>query len=392
MAVMRSFLAAGMMGILAESGLAQPDGFVVREGFSVTVAIESLPRARFLEFGDNGVLYVSRDTPGDITAFRDGDGDGKYEKLGVFTSGKSFTHGMFFRDGWLWFTTPEGVYKGRDSDGDGDADEIVDVVTGLDGKGGHWWRSIFVAEDGFYTSVGCSGNISEDLDTDRQKLWKYSLDGKSKELFCGGIRNTEKLRLRPGTTELWGLDHGSDNFGEPIGDKPGKQQPITDLNPPDEFNRYVKDGFYGHPYVTGDRLPRHEYLERPDIHALAAKTIPPAWPVGAHWATNGFCFVDPAMNQKTKALPPDWEGDAIIGCHGSWNSLKPVGYCVARIRFDHDPKLGGNPVGLEKIVSTIDEAGKVRARPVDCVQAPDGTILFSADQPGRVYRLTRTAP
>jgi hypothetical protein len=26
---------------------------------------------------------------------------------------------------------------------------------------------------------------------------------------------------------------------------------------------------------------------------------------------------------------------------------------------------------------------------VDCVQAPDGSVLFSADQPGRVYRVTR---
>jgi glucose/arabinose dehydrogenase len=41
-----------------------------------------------------------------------------------------------------------------------------------------------------------------------------------------------------------------------------------------------------------------------------------------------------------------------------------------------------------KIVKTLEAENEVvRARPVDCAQAPDGSILFSADQPGRVYRI-----
>lgn len=365
-----------------------PDGFIVREGFTVTT-IASLPGARFLEIDDKGTLYVSRPQQGDITTFRPAEA-GRYERLATFTSGKPTTHGLCFHDGWLWFTTSGAVFKARDTTGDGVADETIEVVSGLPRGGGHWWRSLLVTDSAFYTSIGDSGNITDQSDTDRQKLWKFSLDGKTRTLFSSGLRNTEKLRVRPGTTEVWGLDHGSDNFGEPIGDTPGRNQPITDLNPPDEFNLYTEGGFYGHPFIVGPRIPRYEYRDRADIFELAAKTVPPAWPVGAHWATNGFCFIDPALNQQTKHLPPDFEGDAIIACHGSWNSSKPVGYCIARIRFDHDKALGGHPVGLEKLVSTIDAAGKVRARPVDCVQAPDGSIIFSSDQPGRLYRLSRT--
>ena len=367
---------------------AQPDGFTVREGFQVSIAIPAFPGARFMELDDKGTLYISR-PKGDITAFK-AKGDGTYEQLGAFITGKPTAHGLCFHDGWLWFSTTGAIFKARDTTGDGIADETVEVTHDLPKGGGHWWRSILVTDDAFYTSIGCSGNITDDSGTERLKIWKFALDGTGKSLFASGLRNTEKLRLRPGTTEIWGLDHGSDDFGQPIGDKPGSDQPITDLNPPDEFNKYVQDGFYGHPFITGTRVPRYEYQDRKDIHDLAAKTTPPEWAIGAHWATNGFCFIDPALNDKTKALPADCSGDAFIACHGSWNSSAPVGYCIARIRFDHDPKLGGRPVGLEKIVSTLDKSGKVLARPVDCVQAPDGSVLFSVDVPGRVYRLMWT--
>ena len=383
-------LLALLCPVAAASAQPAPDGFTVRDGFQVNVAIPALNGARFMELDDKGTLYVSR-PQGDITAFKS-KGDGTYEKLGVFISGKPSAHGMCFHDGWLWFSTSGAIFKARDTNGDGVADETIEVTHDLPKGGGHWWRSILVTDDAFYTSIGCSGNITDDTATERLKIWRFALDGSGKSLFASGLRNTEKLRLRPGTSEIWGLDHGSDDFGQPIGDKPGSDQPITDLNPPDEFNRYVQDGFYGHPFITGNRVPRYEYLDRKDIHDLAARTIPPEWAVGAHWATNGFCFIDPAVNGKTGGLPADCGGDAFICCHGSWNSSKPVGYCVARIRIDHDPKLGGHPVGLEKIVSTLDPAGQVKARPVDCVQAPDGSILFSADVPGRVYRITWSTP
>ena len=93
-------------------------------------------------------------------------------------------------------------------------------------------------------------------------------------LLAAGVRNNEKLRLRPGTTEVWGVDHGSDWYGRPIGDRQGRQ-PITDFNPPDEFNRYAGGAFYGHPFVTDRRLPRVEYYSRPDIVELAERTVVP---------------------------------------------------------------------------------------------------------------------
>lgn len=368
-----------------------PDGFRVRAGYRVNVAIAHVPGARFLEVDDKGTLFVSRLGMGDILACRDENSDGVYEKQSTFIADKPKVQGMCFRSGegggWLWFSTDGAIYKARDTDADGVADEVVDVIPPgqLPLGGQHLWRSLLVTKDSIYTSIGDGGNISDQMATDREKIWRFDLHGTNKRLFASGLRNTEKLGVRPGSEEIWGFDHGSDNFGIPFGDVPPNDQPITDLNPPEELNLYVQDGFYGHPFIVGDRIPRQEYKDRPDLHALAARTIPPEFKLGAHWACNGWCFVDPEVNRMTGGLPLETSGDIFVACHGSWNSSVQVGYCIARVLFDD-----GKPYGLLKIVDTLQkDTGKVLARPVDCVQAPDGSIIFSSDQPGRIYRITR---
>lgn len=350
--------------------------FQVRPGYTVTLAAQNIGEARFLEFGADGTLYVSQPSAGSIATLRP-QGTG-YQKVADFITNKKSVHGLHFYEGWLWYTQSGNVWKARDTNGDGKADEDIEVLSGLP-SGGHWWRSILVTRDGFYTSIGDSGNITDESSTDRQKIWKYTPDGQEKTLIATGIRNTEKLRFRPGTEELWGADHGSDWFGKPLGDAQGKQ-PITDKIPPCEFNYYVPGGFYGHPFIMGNGMPRLEYKDRPDIIDLAAKTILPAWQLGAHWAPNGFTFVT-----SNKVGEP---GDAFIACHGSWNSATKVGYRVERVLFDPHT---GKPYGALPIVSTLSPTGGVLGRPVDCVEAPDGTLLFSDNQGKRIFRLAKTS-
>ena len=216
--------------------------FSVHDGYTVTLAGTDLGETRFIEPGAPGILYLSQPNSKSISTLKK-QGDGTYKKIGDFTTDKESVHGMNYKDGWLWFTQSQAVWKGRDTDGDGKADEEVQIVGGLEGQGGHWWRSILVTDDGFFTSVGDSGNINDLTDSDREKIWKYSLDGKTRKLWSSGIRNTEKLRFRPGTQELYGCDHGSDWYGKLLGDTDGNQ-PITNRVPDDEFNNYVEGGFY----------------------------------------------------------------------------------------------------------------------------------------------------
>ncbi len=351
--------------------------FQVRPGFKVTLAAQNFGEARFMEFDDKGTLYVSQPQAGTIVALRLK--SGKYEKIADFTTGKERVHGMDFDKGWLWFSQSGSVWKARDTNGDGKSDEEIQVVKDLPSGGGHWWRSLLVTDDGFYTSIGDAGNanIAEGDTADRQKIWKFNLDGSVKTLFAEGVRNTEKLRFRPGTTEIFGADHGSDNFGRNLGEKQGNQ-PVTDRIPPCEFNRYETGNFYGHPFIVGNGMPRPEYASRPDILDLAAKTVLPAWPLGAHWAPNGWAFAG------TNAL--GMKGDAFIACHGSWNSTKRVGYRVEHILFD---AMTGNVMGAQSLVSTLNNNGDVLGRPCDVIEAPNGTLLFSDDQNRTIYRVEK---
>ena len=66
-------------------------------------------------------------------------------------------------------------------------------------------------------------------------------------------------------------------------------------------------------------------------------------------------------------------------------ATKKAGYKVVRILFD---PATNRPYGMLTIVDGLNEAKNSAAvRPVDCVQMPDGSIIFSADDPGRLYRL-----
>lgn len=356
-----------------------PPGIEVRAGYALSVAEATLRRPRFLKFGPDGTLYVSLPHAGEVKACRDKDGDGYYETATTFVRGHRTVHGLFWHDGWLWFTETGAIFKARDTNGDGRADEEKAVIPKgkLPSGGGHWWRSICIHKGRLYTSIGDPGNITDQTRTEREKIWSFALDGSDKKLFASGLRNTEKLVVRPGTDELWGMDHGSDWFGRHLeGRRQPHGQPVTDLNPPDEMNHYVEGGFYGHPFLVGNRVPRYEYMTRPDIVQLAAKTIPPAWATGAHWAPNAMEFYSGGQ------FPSEVKGDAFVAYHGSWNRTRRAGYCVSRVLFDR-----GRPYGELVMVSFLAKSGRVLARPVDLAVAPDGSLLISDDAGHRIYRL-----
>jgi glucose/arabinose dehydrogenase len=361
--------------------------FWVRPGYKVTLAAENLGKpVRFMEFGRNGTLYVSLPGPGTIVSLRDTDGDGVYETKADFLTGYKQVHSMCFDGGWLYATSADdgSCRRMRDDDGDGKADKVeVFLKPGSvpGGRGGHPFRGITITEKHIYISVSDPGNISDDLPSENKCVYRFDRDGGNRMQFATGLRNTEKLRLRPGTEEVWGLDHGSDNFGKAYGETKGVQ-PITDLLPGEELNKIQEGHFYGHPFLSNNRIVRPEFAGRKDIVELAAKTTPPAWILGPHWAGNGFTFL-------SQDYFPGQKGDIYAAYHGSWNSTSRVGYCVERILFD---PATGMPCGNMTVVRCLSEDGKqVLARPVDCAEAPDGSVLFSDDQGQKIYRITRAA-
>jgi glucose/arabinose dehydrogenase len=376
-------------GLTSDLGPGMPN-MKVRPGYRVTRAIipekvKGLRDARFMQFsGDGKTLYLSQRRDGSILAFRDPDAEGVYQTVTTFVKDKKTAQGMHFYDGWLYYQVPaEGsLYRANDPEGDGVANEVVEVFPPgtLPKPGGHPYNAVLVTGKEIYVSASDPKNMTEELDSDTKKIYVFDMDGKNKRVFASGVRNNEKLRFRPGTSEIWGFDNGNDHFGKLYGDEAAKNQPITDLIPPEEFNHYVQDGFYGHPYLVGPRIPRPEFTGRKDLIELANKTIPPALNLPAHWACLGFTFIE------SDHFGADHKGDIFVASRGSWNSLKPVGACVERVFFD---KLTGKPYGHHTIVDCVTD--RRWARPIDLVEAPDGTILFSSDEPvSGIFRISKS--
>ena len=371
------------LSFTAHSQNKQPDERInVREGFKLDIIQDKIKKPRFLQFDDKGTLYVSLPEEGKIKSCKDEDGDGYFETVTNFVTGHKTAHGMDWKNGWLWFTETGTIFKAKDTNGDGKADKKITVIP--EGKlpkgGGHWWRPVLIHNDRIYTEIGCSGNITDESDTERMKIWSFALDGTDKQLFASGLRNTEKLIIRPGTNEIWGMDHGSDWFGRVMEkDAPGEFQPITNRNPPGEMNHYVKGGFYGHPFIVGDKVPRYEYMDRDDIVKLAEKTIVPEWSTGAHWAPNAMTFY------TSDQFPDSYKNDAFVTFHGSWNREEKAGYCVTRVYFEE-----GDPWGEKKYIDFLDKNSEVLGRPVDVVEAPDGSLIISDDWGDTIYRLSYT--
>ncbi len=361
-----------------------PDGVWVRPGYMLSVAEGTLKAPRFLAFGPNGTLFVSVPNAGKIVACQDKDGDGVFETLTTYVEGhdpKSILQGMQWHEGWLWFAEVSAIYKSRDTDGDGKADEIIKVIgedklpiTG----GGHRWRALMIHKNRIYTHVGDQTNATDEpVDTnERKKIWTFAMDGSDKQLFASGVRNTEKFVIRPDTEEIWGVDHDIDMLGYEWEKDKKVGQPITDYNPPAELNHYKQGGFYGHPYILGKNMPNPNFLTRPDIAELASKTTVPEWLLPAHCAGNGMIFYHGTQI-------PNARGDAFVAMRGSWNATEKTGYCLSRILFED-----GRPYGEQKMVSLLKKGTDVLGRPADCVEAPDGSILFSDDTGNKIYRLT----
>ena len=148
---------------------AVPEGIWVREGYQLTVAVDTLTAPRFLAFGPNGTLFVSVPKEGKIYACTDADGDGAYEKQTAFVEGKdpkNIPQGVQWHDGWLWFAQLNSISRARDTNGDGKADEDVEVLgpdqlpTGS--RGGHMWRALLIHKGRIYTHVGDQTNATDE--------------------------------------------------------------------------------------------------------------------------------------------------------------------------------------------------------------------------------------
>lgn len=357
------------------------DGITVAPGFRLAVFADGLKQPRTLAIREDGTVFLTQMDSGEILALKDDDGDGSADRRWVVAEDIRRPHGLVARGDALWVAESGRILR---LDLDADAREkartvVLDERT-LPSGGGHWTRMLALGpDDRLYTGLGDSQNISTDdrdaVSRKRQKIWTYRQDGSDERLYCTGLRNTQKIDWHPRTGRLYGTDHGSDNFSaDPV---------INNDNPACEFNRLEPGRDYGHPYVVtgadGKNRIRPEYADAPDIHQRMARSLPAAFALGGHVAPTGWTFY------RGAGLGDDYDGAAFLCFRGSWNSTVKKGYALEAIVFQ-----GGLPREARRIVSFLPRGGgHEQDRPVDAAQHPDGSLLFTGEVKGRIYRLTK---
>jgi glucose/arabinose dehydrogenase len=159
----------------------------------------------------------------------------------------------------------------------------------------------------------------------------------------------------------------------------------------EEFHQIVEGGDYGWPHTFVDNKLGKRVLA-PEYGGDATKAPEPgkypeplvAYP--AHWAPNDLVF------HPGKSFPAKYQDGAFIAFHGSWNRAPEpqAGYKVV-----FQPMKDGKPSGAYEVFADgfagemkDNSPRNARYRPVGLAVAPDGSLLVSDSQKGRIWRIS----
>jgi glucose/arabinose dehydrogenase len=334
------------------------------KGFTISVYAEGMSDVRLMTLGPGGDVYATLTAGGRVVRVSDANRDGVADRVTTVASGLNAPHGIAFRGDTLYLAETNRVVR---FDRPGGAPTVV--VPHLPSNGGHFTRTMLFQDDHFLVSVGSSCNLCDERDPRRAAVMRYNLDGGGETPFATGLRNSVGLAINPVTHEVWATNNDRDNLGDDL--------------PPDRVNILRPGGFYGWPFCYLPNKPNPEYQR---TSGRCPEAIGPAVTLPAHAAPLGLAFY------TGQTFPAEYRGDLFVALHGSWNRMLPVGYGVVRVHLDQ-----GRPVGAPQAFlsgfregnadALTPQVGRVWGRPVGLLVLPDGSLLVSDDEGGRIYRI-----
>jgi glucose/arabinose dehydrogenase len=316
-----------------------------------------------MAFSPDGVLYVARQSKGEIIALPDADRDGRADRSDVVLSNLTRPHGLAFRDNHLYIATNPSVLRVNYAKGklSGQPEKIIDLPVSTTS---HWTRSLGFGRDGkLYVSIGSSCNSCEEEDARRTTIMRYNADGSNGRPFAKGLRNAIGFDWDPNTGTLWADDMGQDKLGDEM--------------PPDEINRIANGGHYGWPYYIGRNIPNPDLKEAKAAPPQTSAVTPPALEIQPHSSPIDLRFY------RGKQFPASYRNALFLALHGSSNRSEKIGYKVVRVVMKN-----GQPSALEDFVTGWLKDGKISGRPAGLASAPDGSLYISDDNKGFIYRVT----
>ncbi len=343
-------------------------GLKLPDGFKLETYATGLINPRVLAVSDDGTLYATRRSVGDVIMIQDRDGDGKAETVKTVASRPNM-HGIAFDGDTVYLVTIKEIYKGTVKE-DGTFGELTRIVDDLPDAGQHADRTIEVGpDDKLYVSVGSTCNACDERNPENATMLRVEPDGSMRTIYASGLRNTIGFAFQPRTGDLYGWDHGIDWLG--------------DNEQPEELNLIQQGKKYGWPFVYGDggKNPADEPPGDITHEEWAKASEAPVLTHTAHAAPMELEFYE--GNQ----FPDEYQGDAFVAMHGSWNRKPPSGYEVLRVRFED-----GKPTKVEPFISgflqeTSGGYGYL-GRPFGLAVSKEGALFVSDDANGAVYKVT----
>jgi glucose/arabinose dehydrogenase len=337
-------------------------GIKLPPGFSISVFAD-VDNARSMALSPEGTLYVGNRNGSKVYAVKDTDGDFIADKKWEIDSGLNMPNGVALKDGDLYVAEVSRIIKYSDIENKLDnPGEPTVVYDQFPTETHHGWKYIAFGPDGkLYVPVGAPCNICESEDPIFAAIHRMNADGTGLELFASGVRNTVGFTWHPETKDLWFTDNGRDMLGDDI--------------PPCELNSAPTAGLhFGYPYCHGGTIKDPEFGDKRSCDEF----VKPMQNLGAHVAPLGLKFYTGNM------FPAEYKNQIILAEHGSWNRSKKSGYKLSIVKLQDGKVISYEPFATGWL---DEEAQKASGRPVDVLQMPDGSLLVSDDQAGKIYRI-----
>ncbi|MGX5735713.1 PQQ-dependent sugar dehydrogenase [Bosea thiooxidans] len=342
-----------------------------------------VPDARHIAVGPQGVMTIVSTRKNKVYAVTDRTKSGTAEEVKQFapTLGDlTIPDGVCFsKDGFLYITEQNSLLEFPAAEFFYESPDVVinpvvksgELIPKSEESYNHTSHACTVGPDNkIYLTLGQPYNVPP---KDKTELYsstgiggiiRMDRDGKNREVFARGIRNSVGLAFNPKDKALWFTDNQVDGMG--------------DDTPPGELNRATKAELnFGFPWYGGGKVRTTEYQgETPP-----ADVVFPQVETSAHAADLGMSFY------TGKMFPKKYQGAIFSAQHGSWNRTEPVGARVMVTYLKED----GTVDKMEPFAQGwLTADGEYLGRPVDVQSLRDGSLLVSDDFAGALYRITYT--
>jgi glucose/arabinose dehydrogenase len=340
-----------LLGVNVDAGSGGETRLQLPDGYAASVYARGLEGPRFMAVSPDGVLYVAERGGDRVVALPDSDGDGRADEIIEVGTGYGRGQDVAFADdgrllvageSTLWEVTLDGLAEASRSELAGE------LPTG----GFHSTKSVAVLPNGdVLLSIGSSCNVCNE--TDERRASVQLLDDGELRPWMVGLRNAVGLWVDPETGRAWATNMGRDLLG--------------DDQPPETVYELVDGADAGWPRCHAGSLRDPEFGTDNDVCAGVAQ---PAATFNAHMAPLGLVA---------------WGDHLIVAMHGSWNSSVKVGYALWWLPWNGEPAGEPEPFATGFLPDGADDA---LGRPVGVVVGTDGALYVSDDKAGFIYRIS----